>query len=422
MFRRRSVAVISAALVAFVSASFAHLFRRLVTAVVRLVGGNSNPVQAVESTNRFVVVLVGVVGVFGTAFVCRWVFARYGTRVGFARAIDADTGVVPAIPGALARAAAIVVAMGSFASVGREAAMLEMGASFGAATGRRLGVRPSALAATGIAAAFAGAYNAPIAAVFVVRQHLWASAGRIADRTVTVFAISGAIGGFLTARFVYDDGPLFPQATHPFAGRVWMLSLVCIAPVYVSARLFVFLRASAGRFGLLSSGKRALAVRVGFVFVGAIVVALVPMASGNGMDAIRRSATQATFAVAAALLAAKMVATMAAIAAGVTGGVFAPSLAVGAGAAMTTALVLGKFGFGVDGLAWDAIAATMAVTVLVTMRAPLVAVFVVAEVCGDRRLVLVSVVVTGLVLLAEWLLPSLAPAATTHEPASTAVS
>jgi H+/Cl- antiporter ClcA len=422
MFRRRSAAVISAALVAFVSASFAHIFRRLVSIVVRLVGGSSNPVKAVESTNRSVIAVVGVVGVFCTALVCRRVFARFGTRVGFARAIDADVEAVPVVQGALARAAAIVVAMGSFASVGREAAMLEMGASFGAATGRRLGVRPSALAATGIAAAFAGAYNAPIAAVFFVRQHLWASAGRIADRTVTVFAISGAIGGFLTARFVYDDGPLFPQATHPFAARVWLVALVCIVPVYASARLFVFLRSHAGRFGLLSNGTRAFAARVGFVVVGAIVVALVPMASGNGMDAIRRSATQATFAVAAALLVAKLVATMAAIAAGVTGGVFAPSLAIGSGAAMTTVLVLGKVGFGVDGLAWDTIAATMAVTVLVTMRAPLVAVFVVAEVCGDWRLVLVSGAVTGLVLLAERLLPSLAPAATSQEPASTAVS
>jgi chloride channel protein, CIC family len=422
MFRRRFVAGCSVALVAFVSASFAHFFRRFVAAAVRLLGEDSNPVKAAELTNRALVVAVGVVGVWCASIVCRSVFGRFGSRVGFARAIDADTEVVPAVPGAAARAAAIVIAMGSFASVGREAAMLETGASLGAAAGRRLGVRPSALAATGIAAAFAGAYNAPIAAVFFVRQHLWASAGRVADRTVTAFACAGAIVGFGTARFIYGDSALFPQAMHPFAVRVWLTSVVCIAPVYGSARMFVALRARAGQFGLLSVGKRALAVRTGFVVLGAVVVALVPLTSGNGMDAIRRSATQATFAVAVALLVAKLVATMAPIAAGVTGGVFAPSLAVGAGAAMTTVLVLGKVGFGVDGLAWDAIAATMAVTVTITMRAPLVAVFVVAEVCGDWRLVPVSAVVTGLVLLAERLLPSLASKTEAHGPASTAVS
>ena len=70
------------------------------------------------------------------------------------------------------------------------------------------------------------------------------------------------------------------------------------------------------------------------VVVGAVLVASVPLASGNGMEALRAASTDTTVSVALALALAKLAATAATLRLGVPGGVFSPSLAVSAGWAL----------------------------------------------------------------------------------------
>jgi chloride channel protein, CIC family len=403
--RQRLATFAGVALVSFAAAAFAHYFRWTISALIGRIAGDRNTVHAVERSSRFGVGVLVFVGLIVAGSLGRWAQRRWGTRIGLSRVVEADDASVPVLGGSLVRASSVLVAMTSLASLGREAAILETGGSAGAAVGRRLGVRPTWLAASGIAAAFAAAYHAPIGAVFFVREHVWKST----DRMLTVFAACGAGMALMLSRLVFRDTAPFPRANHPLSLRAIAATAACLVPVYVAARVFAALRTRAVVFGSTSTGRAALATRVGCAVAAAVLIAAVPLTSGNGMEAIRRSAVQASLAVGSAMLVAKLAATMMSLATGVPGGVFAPSLVVGAGAAMLTIVVAASFGFGSSSLAWDAIAGTMAVTVLVSVRAPLAAVFVVAELCGDWRLVPISAAVVAVVLLVERRFPALSP-------------
>jgi chloride channel protein, CIC family len=121
--------------------------------------------------------------------------------------------------------------------------------------------------------------------------------------------------------------------------------------------------------------------------VGGTTVALVPLTAGNGLEAIRHAVGDATLGVAAALLLAKFVATTASIGCGAPGGVMSPSLAVAGGAALMGDVALRALGADLGAARWDAMLAVMAVGIAVSVRAPLTAVFMVAELAGDLRLV-----------------------------------
>ena len=130
------------------------------------------------------------------------------------------------------------------------------------------------------------------------------------------------------------------------------------------------------------------------VVIGAVLVASVPMASGNGMEALRSASTDTTVSIALALALAKLAATVATLRVGVPGGVFSPSLAVSAGWALLAFVGLEAAGFDLPGARWDGMIAAMAVGVAVGLGSPLLAAVVIPEMVGDVSLLPVCALVS----------------------------
>ena len=120
-----------------------------------------------------------------------------------------------------------------------------------------------------------------------------------------------------------------------------------------------------------------------------------PLASGNGLEALRRGPTAATVTLGLALMIGKLVGTTAALGAGAPGGVLSPTLGVAAGCALL-----------IDNR-WEAMVAAMAVGVAVGMRSPLVAVFLIPELLGDYWLAVPLVVVVGVAYVLDRLVDRL---------------
>ena len=128
------------------------------------------------------------------------------------------------------------------------------------------------------------------------------------------------------------------------------------------------------------------------------MVSFVPLSAGNGMEAIRSSATGATVGVGFALLLGKLAATATALESGAPGGLFSPAMAVGAGGAILTFHAFNGLGLTFDGR-WDAMIAAMAAAVAVATDAPFTAIVVVAELTGDYRAMPIISLAVGVALV-----------------------
>lgn len=409
---------VSAVLVAAVSvaaAGFARGFRWLIEHGLTVLAGSGDPIDAAASLPRWRLAATVAVAVFGAVAVGRHAAARYHRRLGMAAVAAAarGDGPGPSLAGSLTRAAGTLAASLGLASIGRESAIVETGGSLGVSAAR-LARRPVApLASAGVAAAFSAAYHAPLAAILYTDEHLRADrrsptgpgsepesvAGSVAGRGAWFYAPGGAVVGFAATRFLFGGGTIFPAADHPLSGATVLLALVALVPAYAASRIFFLVRehlaARTARAGdgpepwLRWLGPAALALAAG------VAVAAVPVAAGNGMEAIRQAATEPTVALALALLAGKLVATTFAIGAGAPGGIVSPSLAVAAGAALTTYHAAAEIGLSLPGSWWDGMLVVMAVGLATSVRSPLVAVVMVAEMTGDLRLVPLNALIVG---------------------------
>ncbi len=419
----------TAALVAAVSVSaagFARGFRWLIGQGITATAGVADPIDAASSLPRWRVAATVAVAVFAAVAIGRLATARYRQRLGVAAVAAAarGDGPGPSLAGSLARAAGTLAASVGLTSIGRESAIIETGGSLGAAAAR-LARRPLApLASAGIAAAFSAAYHAPLAAVLYTHEHLGAghreqprASGRTLSRSTaygrlsrqgsagvggeaaTLHAAAGAVAGFAAARFLFGGGTIFPAGHHPLSGATVVLALVALVPAYAASRVFFLVRehlvARTARAGdspeawLRWIGPAALAVAAG------VAVAVAPGTAGNGMEAIGRAATGPTVTLALVLLVGKLVATTFAIGAGAPGGIVSPSLAVAAGAALTTYHAAAELGLTLPGSWWDGMLVVMAVGLAASVRSPLVAIVMVAEMAGDLRLVPLSALIVG---------------------------
>ncbi len=279
-------------------------------------------------------------------------------------------------------------------SVGRESAILEAGGAVGSSLGRRFGGRGAAMATAGIAAAFATAYHAPIAAVVYLEEHL----GVRRSRRAVTFTASGAVGGHLVATRLFDEGPLLPEVPRGVSG-IGAAALVALLPALVGARGFLWLRETFDARRQTVTARSDLVIVVGIsAIIAGTAVAVSPDVAGNGLDALRHASELATVGaeLGVALLVVKLVATVAAIGSGAPGGVLTPTMTVGAGAALLTVAA-------VDATRWSAVdvstvvAVAASVAVAVGLRSPLTAVFLLAEMTGDLVL---AVYLAPVVLLA----------------------
>jgi len=413
------VTVVLVATVAAAAAGFARAFRWLIGEGVAVVAGVSDPIDAASSLPRWRLAATVAVAVFSAVAIGRLVTARYHQRLGMAAVAAAarGDGPGPSLAGSLTRATGTLAASVGLASIGRESAIIETGGSLGASAAR-LTRRPVALLATaGIAAAFSAAYHAPLAAVLYTHEHLGAGrhreqhsgagrhreqhrAGRHREQHKAVaYAAGGAVAGFATTRLLFGDETIFPAGVRPLSGATVSLALVALVPAYAASRLFFLVRehlaARTARAGeapeawLRWLGPAALALAAG------VAVAAVPTTAGNGMEAIEQAVDGPTVALALALLVGKLVATTFAIGAGAPGGIVSPSMAVAAGAALTTYHAAAELGVTLPGSWWDGALVAMAVGLAASVRSPLVAVVMVAEMTGDLRLVPLSALIVG---------------------------
>lgn len=384
--RSMLVTFVLAVVVSGLSALFARFFRESIIFVLEHVGGDKKSTVVAQQTSRLLVFVLVTSGLFAAAWIARIAMRWRHERLGLGAVAEAarGNGSGPSVSGTLVRASGTWIAMSTLASLGREAAILETGGSVGAWLGTKMRRPPADLAATGIAAAFAAAYHAPIGAFLYVREHV---VNRPERRTVGC-ALAGGVFGYLISVHLLGGTTIFHSGDHPLSGGSFVRAAAGLVPALVATRVFFALRKRlAPRNEPCTESRRVWIRSLVFAVVGGLTVAIAPMTSGNGMEAIREGFAKATVGLALALCIGKLIATTASIASGAPGGVFSPSMAVAAGAALLSYEMCTKAGITLPGSHWDGMLAAMSVGIAVGTRTPLVGVVVVAELAGDLRLV-----------------------------------
>ncbi|CAB4870417.1 unannotated protein [freshwater metagenome] len=389
-----------AATVSAFGALFAHFFRESILFTLEHLGGDRRSTVVAADSSRLGVFALVTAGLLAAGWIGR-IAMRWGhERLGLAAVAVAarGAGAGPSMSGTLLRSSGTWLAMSTLSSLGREAAILETGGSFGAWLGRRMHRPPADLASTGIAAAFAAAYHAPIGAFLYVREHV---VNRPERRTIAC-SLAGGVMGFLFSLQFLGGAPVFHHGVDPLGGGAFVRAAAALIPAVIVTRAFFAVRKRlAPSVEPAPESARIWLRSAVFAVVGGAVVALVPLTSGNGMEAIRQGFTGATVGLGLALCFGKLVATSASIGSGAPGGVFSPSMAVAAGAALLSFEALAKLGVTLPGTPWDGMLAAMSVGIAVGTRSPLVGIVVVAELAGDARLLPVCGVAVGLAWLVE---------------------
>jgi CIC family chloride channel protein len=377
-----------AVVVSAFAAAFARFFRESIFFVLERLGGNEESTVVARNTSRIVVFVLVTSGLLVAAWLGRLAVRLHRERLGLAAVADAarGAGTGPSVSGTLVRSSGTWLAMASLASLGREAAILETGGSFGSWLGHKLKRPPADLAVTGIAAAFAAAYHAPIGGFLFVREHV---VHRPERRTVGC-ALAGGVFGYLISKQFLGGTTIFARGSDPLGLGSFAHAAVALVPALVATRLFFVARQRVTNPRKPTMQTKRLWLRsIAFALVGGATVALLPLTSGNGMEAIRRGADlkTATIGLGLTLCIGKFVATAAALGSGAPGGVFSPSMAVASGAALMSFEALNKMGVALSGSHWDGMLAAMSVGIAVGTQTPLVGVIVVAELAGDARLI-----------------------------------
>lgn len=376
--------------VAAAAAAFAHTFREASFAVLHVVTGQVDPIEAARRLVPLATFGILAVAAVLAAVVGHRAARRHGNRLGITALAAAARGDAPPPTGrgTLTRATATWIASFSMVSVGRESAILETGGTLGAKAGSCLGRHRDALTAGGIGAAFAAAYHAPIGAALYVEEHLgiWRR-----PRAALYTVLAAGISHLATTR-LFGARAIFAHHT----GRpssVAALGLIAVVPATAGSRLFLHLRE---RTAVAARDRLPHAARVAvLVALMAATVTLVPLTAGNGMEALRFAGEHPTLTVGLTLAVGKLLATTGALASGVPGGAFSPTMATAAGWALLVFVALLSLGIPLHAPLWDGMLLAMVVGVAVGLDAPLTATFAVPEMAGDLGLVPLAAVVAA---------------------------
>lgn len=394
--RVATTALLLVAVVTFAGA-FAHWFRESLGWAIEFYSDATTPPAAASSFDRLTVAAIAAVAVAIAATIGTFVERRWSDHVGVEAVASSARGEGRRISMVASgwRALATWISSASMVSIGRESAIIEAGGAVGASSARRLGGKGDTMAAAGIAAAFAAAYHAPIAAIVYVEEHL----GVRHSRRAPLFVVAGAVGGHVVASVVLGGGVIFP----PVAGSRWdvlWLGLLTVVPAVLAARSFLELRS---RFTATAVSGRTRVPRWAVIatlsVVAGLAVGYFPFAAGNGMDALRSASVGSTLTIALALSLGKLIGTTAALGAGAPGGVLTPTISVAAGFSLLTMIGAESFGMTITH-PWSGMVAAMAVGVTVGLRSPFGAVVLVPELLGDYWLVLPVAIIVAV----AWLL------------------
>ena len=297
------------------------------------------------------------------------------------------------------RAAASLAVISTGGSEGREGSIIQLGAAFASGLSRLVKVSPERariLAACGMAAGVAGAYNTPIAATLFVLEVV------VGSFSMTLFgpAVVAAVTSTVLVRFLLGDEPVYQVA--PFRLES-VFEFLPFAAIGLAAGLAsaLFVRSLRAAKDLFTSSRLSLPLSMGIG--GAVVGALGifwPEVWGNGFggtDRILRG--NPTFLKLSELFVAKIVATSATIGSGGVGGVFSPALMVGASlggmVAKLTGLVFPWIESPVGGYALLGMGGLLAGVT----RAPLLAIIMIFELTQNTAVLLPMMVVSVLAVL-----------------------
>jgi chloride channel protein, CIC family len=293
-----------------------------------------------------------------------------------------------------------VLALGSGVSVGREGAIIGTSAAIGSRLGRTLKLtdtRLRLLVAAGTAAGFAAAYNTPIAATLFVLEVV---AGSFATDLIGPTVIA-AVVGTLVGRAHLWQGPLYevPQFALRTPEEILSYAALGVLAGVGAALLLGSMRLGEAAFRRLAWPRWARA-GLGGLIVGVIALRL-PQVCGNGYETLADILNARVGLVTLALLlVAKTAATSASVNSGVPGGMFTPTLFIGAAlGGLAGNLVHGLLPHA-TGAASSYALVGMGALLAATIRGPITATVLVAELTGDYVVVVPQLLACA---LAVWL-------------------
>jgi len=380
------VVVAAVVLVAAIAAGFALAFRGSLYAVVRALGG-ANVVAMIANLPLWARVLLPAAGGLGAGLVGLWTARQRGANgVGYVmEAIVLGRARVPLVRSMLqAIASWLSIATGN--SLGREGPLIQFGAAAGEGARRWLRLDDAAarlVLAAGVAAGFASAYNAPIAATLFVVEVVTG----VVALEATVPVLASAVIATVLVRLATGAAPLYgirtitapdPLELFGFAG----LGLVA-APLGVG-----FLRLLSRVEGWWRRLPQPVRPAAGGALCGAFLCAL-PALAGNGFEEVSALLDgHLAIGAVAALLLAKPLATAASVGSGNPGGVFTPTLLLGACAgALYAAGLHAVLGAHISASAAYVIVG-LAAALAATTHAPVMAAVLACELSGDWALAL----------------------------------
>jgi CIC family chloride channel protein len=300
----------------------------------------------------------------------------------------------------IGRAAASLAVISTGGSEGREGSIIQLGAAFASGLSRLVRVSPERariLAACGMAAGVAGAYNTPIAATLFVLEVV------VGSFSMTLFgpAVVSAVTSTVLVRFLLGDEPVYQVA--PFRLES-VLEFIPFAAIGLAAGVAsaLFVRSLRAAKNLFTSSRISLpvAMAIGGSVVGALGI-FWPEVWGNGFggtDRILRG--NPTFLTLSELFVAKIAATCATVGSGGVGGVFTPALMVGASlggmVAKLTSVVFPWIESPVGGYALLGMGGLLAGVT----RAPLLAIIMIFELTQNTAVLLPMMAVSVLAVLA----------------------
>jgi CIC family chloride channel protein len=301
------------------------------------------------------------------------------------------------LTGAIANAASIGVG----GSVGREGAVIHLGATFASWVGQRMRLPPAMIRTAlgcGVASAVATSFNAPIAGVFFALEVV------IGTYAISTFAplVVASVVGTMISRLYYGDFPSFilPQYQIVSSWEFFAFALLGLVCAVVSVGFMVSantVQTIVERLGI----RKWLRPMFGGALLGLIALAF-PHVLGVGYDSIDKALFGGIpMWLMLALIVAKMAATAICIGTGFGGGDFSASLFLGA-------MTGGSFGL-VAAQVFPDLASSHGAYALVGMGAvagpvlgaPITTILIIFEMTGDYAMtvaVMIAVVLSALVV------------------------
>jgi CIC family chloride channel protein len=293
----------------------------------------------------------------------------------------------------LLQAAGSWFAIASGNSLGREGPLIQLGAAAGEGARRAFdldNVTARIVLAAGVAAGFASAYNAPMAAVLFVVEIV---TGVLVLEAMVPVLIASVIAT-IVLRAYSGAAPLYGMRVFGTLGPAELVAFaglgLAVAPIGVG-----FLRL----LGLAERAWRVLPLpwrpALGAAACGAILCAL-PIVAGNGFEPLGMLLDgKLGVALVAWLLLAKPIATAVSVSSGNPGGVFTPTLLIGGLTGTLFALGLHALGADISSSGSYALVG-LAAALAATTHAPLTASILACEISGDYALVLPLLVACAL--------------------------